>query len=228
MSTGQRPIRGPHISRSSVLCVGGLEGVDAVAPCLLLGFALSSGSKPDGAEQGAEQQSMATRVWVDAHRGCRHSFRRNVGHDRGVGATKRHGAGSVWTVRPSIIRIYPTRQSATLAASKSQHNSGVHQRRHPRNPPTSTPRPKLPHGWHRRAPYGGLHTTNGGYIALSGKRRSGTGRHVDPDALTKERRSVKRPRDAAPSNLRPIHRTVVSSMLHWWHVPVDNTISVRI
>ena len=33
-----------------------------------LGFALSYGSIPKGAEQGAEQQSMATGVWVDAYR----------------------------------------------------------------------------------------------------------------------------------------------------------------
>ena len=45
-----------------------LERVDAVAPRLLLGFALSYGSIPKGAEQGAEQQSMATGVWVDAYR----------------------------------------------------------------------------------------------------------------------------------------------------------------
>jgi hypothetical protein len=48
--------------------VGGLEGVDAVAPRLLLGFALSNGSKPKGADQGAEQQCMATCVWANSHR----------------------------------------------------------------------------------------------------------------------------------------------------------------
>jgi hypothetical protein len=62
------PTRKPHITRSPALSVGGLERVDAVAPRLLLGFSLSNGSKPKGAEQGAEQQSMATCVWVDAHR----------------------------------------------------------------------------------------------------------------------------------------------------------------
>jgi hypothetical protein len=45
-----------------------LERVDAVAPRLLLGFALSNGSKPKGADQGAEQQCMGTCVWVEAHR----------------------------------------------------------------------------------------------------------------------------------------------------------------
>ena len=34
----------------------------------LLGFALSKGSEPWGAEQGAEQQSMGTCVRVDGHR----------------------------------------------------------------------------------------------------------------------------------------------------------------
>ena len=55
---------------------GGFGGVDAVAPCLLLGFALSDGSEPQGAEQGADQQCMGTCVWVDAQRcrGC--PFRR--------------------------------------------------------------------------------------------------------------------------------------------------------
>ncbi len=52
----------------NAVSVGGLERVDAVAPRLLLGFALSNGSKPWGAEQGAEQQCMGTCVWVDAHR----------------------------------------------------------------------------------------------------------------------------------------------------------------
>jgi len=56
------------MSRSSALSVGGLEGVEAAAPRLFLGFALSNGSKPEGEERGAEQQSMATWVWVDAHR----------------------------------------------------------------------------------------------------------------------------------------------------------------
>ncbi len=56
------------ICRSPAQSMGGLGGVDAVAPCLLLGFALSNGSEPWGAEQGAEQQSMGTGVWVDPHR----------------------------------------------------------------------------------------------------------------------------------------------------------------
>ena len=45
------------------------ERFDAVAPCLLLGFALSNGSKPEGEERGAEQQSMRMCVWVDRHGG---------------------------------------------------------------------------------------------------------------------------------------------------------------
>ena len=36
----------PPICGSSSVSVGGLGGVDAVAPCLLLGFALSNGSEP--------------------------------------------------------------------------------------------------------------------------------------------------------------------------------------
>jgi hypothetical protein len=51
-------------------CIRGwFGGVEASAPRLLLGFALCNGSKPEGEERGAEQQSMATCVWVDPH-GC--------------------------------------------------------------------------------------------------------------------------------------------------------------
>ena len=65
---GFRRLGRPHITRSPALSVGGFEGVDVVAPCLLLGFALSNGSEPWGAEQGAEQQCMGACVWVDAYR----------------------------------------------------------------------------------------------------------------------------------------------------------------
>jgi hypothetical protein len=41
-------------------------------------------------------------------------------------------------------------------------------------------------------------------------------------------RSVKRPHDAAGTSLPPMHRIAVGSTFHWWHVAVDNTISVRI
>jgi hypothetical protein len=44
------------------------RGVGVVAPCLLLGFVLSKGSEPEGAERGADQQCMGTCVWVDAQR----------------------------------------------------------------------------------------------------------------------------------------------------------------
>jgi hypothetical protein len=60
------PPRLPPICRSSAVSVGGLTSVDVVAPCLLLGFALSNGPQPQGAQRGAEQQSMTTRLRVDA------------------------------------------------------------------------------------------------------------------------------------------------------------------
>jgi len=63
----QAPATRTH-RRMLALSVGGLERVDVVAPSLLLGFALSYGSKPEGEERGAEQQRMAMRLWVDAHR----------------------------------------------------------------------------------------------------------------------------------------------------------------
>jgi transposase len=43
--------------------VGGLEGVDAVGPLLLLGVALFNGSNSWGEEHGAEQQCMGTCLW---------------------------------------------------------------------------------------------------------------------------------------------------------------------
>ena len=78
---------GPHICRSSAVSVGGLEKIRAAAPCLLLGFALSKDSTTSGAERGAEQQSMTTRLRVDAHRHRKRPRRRQRYRNRRVSTT---------------------------------------------------------------------------------------------------------------------------------------------
>jgi hypothetical protein len=95
------PPRLPPICPSSAVSVGGLTSVDVVAPCLLLGFALSNGSQPQGAQRGAEQQSMTTRLRVDAHRYRRRSRRRRR-RDHRVSATYPQRTRLLWA---SIIRV---------------------------------------------------------------------------------------------------------------------------
>jgi hypothetical protein len=95
------PPRLPPICRSSAVSVGGLTSVDVVAPCLLLGFALSNGSQPQGSQRGSEQQSMTTRLRVDAHRYRRRSRCRRR-RDHRVSATYPQRTRLLWR---SIIRV---------------------------------------------------------------------------------------------------------------------------
>ncbi len=117
------------ICRSPAVSVGGLEGSAAVAPRLLLGFALSNGPKPWGAERGAEQQSMATRVRPDAHRRRGRRVRRGHQRDHRVGPTKRESMRPLWALRPKVTRVRPWCWEATLASTRRRYHPGLHRSR---------------------------------------------------------------------------------------------------